>query len=570
MEKRVKQFFNRFLPITEWLPAYRHQWLPRDIIAGLTSWALLVPGALAVAVIAGVPVQYGLYAAPLALVAYAIFGTSRQLLVGPSSTVAAMSAAVVTPLVLDGGPERHLALTIALALVVGVFLVAGGIARFGFIARFFAKPVLDGFITGLALFIAVGQLGKLFGVEASGSNTIAQVIDLFRQAGAWSWTTLAVGASCLLLLFVFSEFTPKLVPGALIVMILALVLATVLSLGDHGVKLVGNLPKGFPTWSLKGITLEDIRQLIPGALGLVVVAYAESIAVAKSYAEKYKYKVDPNQEMIAYGMANLGAGIFQGYAVNGSLSKTAANDEAGAKTPLALVISAVFTLFTILFLTPLFRNLPYAVLAAVVIQAVSGAIRVKPFKRYFKVMKADFVLSIAAFLGVLLLGILEGILIGIVLSLAAFIHRTSSPRSAVLGVDKSGIRFANLDEHEGYKRPLGDVIIYRFDAPLIFANIDVFIEEIKDLVKGSDPDPKAVIVDCEMMYEVDTTAIDGLVNLRSDLGEDGIELILARVHKPVLDFLEKSGMLKELGEGNTYPKVLDAVNAFRDKYHIDG
>ena len=569
MDSKAKRFIHRHLPITEWLPAYKREWLTGDVIAGLTVWALLVPEALAYADIAGVPVQYGLYAAPLALIAYAMFGTSRRLFVGPSATVAAVSAAVVAPLVLSGGEEKYVALTIVLALLVGVLFIIAGIAKFGFIARFFAKPVLDGFIVGLALFIAVGQLDKIFGVKASGGNTITKLIDIFRQAGHWSWTTIAVGGGCLLLLFVFHQFTPR-VPGALVVMILAIGLATVLALGDHGVHLVGEIPSGLPTWSLKGLSIEEVFKLVPGALGLLVVAFAQSVAVAKSYASKYKYKVDVNQEMIAYGMANLGAGIFQGFAVNGSLSKTAANDDSGGNTPMALIVCSVLTLLTMLFLASLFKNLPETALAAVVIHAVAGVIGLKSFKRYYRVMKQDFALALAAFLGVLLLGILEGIVIGIMLSLVAFILRTSRPHSAVLGVDSSGIRFAELDEHPGYEKPLGDAVIYRFDAPLIFANVDVFSDEIKELVEETEPRPKAVIIDCEMMYEMDTTAIDGFTDLHSSLSDEGIGVILARVHKPVLDFMRISGALEIVGEENVYPKVLDAVTAFRERYQEDG
>jgi len=505
---------------------------------------------------------------PLALVAYAVFGTSRRLFVGPSSTVAAVSAAVVAPLVLNGGEEKYVALTIALALLVGVLFILAGIARFGFIARFFAKPVLDGFIIGLALFIAVGQLDKIFGVKASGGNTIAKFIDVFRQAGQWSWLTIAVGSGCLLLLFAFHRFTPR-VPGALVVMMLAIVIAFLFALGDQGVHLVGEIPSGLPTWSLKGVSIEEVFNLLPGALGLLVVAFAQSMAVAKSYASKYKYKIDVNQEMIAYGAANLGAGIFQGFAVNGSLSKTAANDDAGGKTPMVLIACSVLTLLTMLFLASLFRDLPEATLAAVVIHAVAGVIGLNSFKRYYRVKKADFVLALGALLGVLLLGILEGIIIGIVLSLIAFINRTSRPHSAVLGVDSSGTRYADVREHPDYRLPVSDVILYRFDAPLIFANVDVFSDEIKELVEEAEPSPKAVIIDCEMMYEMDTTATDGFTDLYLSLSDEGIEVLLARVHKPVLEFMRRDGAVEVVGEENIFPTVRDAVKAFRERHHED-
>ncbi|MBN2168294.1 MAG: SulP family inorganic anion transporter [Actinobacteria bacterium] len=558
-----EKFYNRYLPITGWFPDYERKWLPRDIVAGFTVWALLVPGALAFAEIAGVPVQYGLYAAPLAMIAYAVFGTSRRLFVGPSSTIAAVSAAVVAPLVLNGDKEKYIAMTIVLALVAGVILIAGGIARLGFLARFFAEPVLDGFIAGLAVFIIIGQLNKMLGVEMSGGNSLTKLIDLFRQFPNWSWITLTVGAGCLLLLFLFSRFAPKVVPGALIVLVLAMFLSTVFSLGEHGVILVGRLPAGLPSWSMKGIGVDELFELLPGAFGLVVVIFAQSIAIAKSYAYKHRTRVDPNQEMISYGMANIGAGIFQGYAVGGSLTKTAVNDEAGARTPLSMITCAVLTILTMLFLTPLFRNLPFAVLAAVVVQAVAGTVNWKVILRYYRINRADFTMAAAAFLGVLLLGILEGILIGILLSIAAFVYRTSKPHSVVLGVDKSGHRFGGLDEHEGYTCPLADAVIYRFDAPLIFANIELFSEEVSKLALESEPRPKAIIIDCELMYEMDTTAVNGFSDLYARLKEEDIGIILARVHTPVKLFLWQSGFLETLGEENVLPKILDAVDAFR-------
>lgn len=559
---------KRYLPITVWLPSYERKWLTGDIVAALTVWALLVPEALAYAGIAGVPVQYGLYAAPFALLAYAVFGSSRHMVFGPSAEGAAVSAAVVAPLVTDGNPDRFLALTITLALLVGVIMVVLGLARMGFLAKFFAEPVLTGFIVGAAIFIAVGQLDKIFGVTAEGANTFAKFADIFRQAGSWSWTTIAVGASCLLLLFLLHRFTPK-IPAALTVLVLAIIISAAIGMVDHGVSIVGEVPSGMPGWSLSGIGLSDIWQLLPGALGLVVLCFAESLATAKVYATKYGYRLDPNLEMISYGAANVGAGLFQGFAVTGSVSKTAANDAAGAKSELAMAFCSILTLLTILFLAGLFEDLPEATLAAVVIHAVARLIRFKEMRRLRRARRVDFVLAISAFFGVLLFGLLEGILIGVLLSLVLFIERASKPHWAVLGVDESGTRYGGLKEHPDYHPIDPGLIVFRFDAPLIFSNADEFSDEIMRLVEEADPQPQAVIVDGEDMFDIDTTAAAKLIELRTGLAAKGIALSLARVHVPTLEAMRREGVLEAVGEDSVFPTVHDAVQAFRDHHTRD-
>ena len=559
---------KRCLPITTWLPSYERKWLTGDLVAALTVWALLVPEALAYAGIAGVPVQYGLYAAPFALLAYAVFGSSRHMVFGPSAEGAAVSAAVVAPLVTDGNPDRFLALTITLALLVGVIMVVLGLARMGFLAKFFAEPVLTGFIVGAAIFIAVGQLDKIFGVTAEGANTFAKFADIFRQAGSWSWTTIAVGASCLLLLFLLHRFTPK-IPAALTVLVLAIIISAAIGMVDHGVSIVGEVPSGMPGWSLQGVGLSDVWQLLPGALGLVVLCFAESLATAKVYATKYGYRLDPNLEMISYGAANVGAGLFQGFAVTGSVSKTAANDAAGAKSELAMVFCSVLTLLTILFLAGLFEDLPEATLAAVVIHAVARLIRFKEMRRLRRARRVDFVLAISAFFGVLLFGLLEGILIGVLLSLVLFIERASKPHWAVLGVDESGTRYGGLKEHPDYHPIDPELIVFRFDAPLIFSNADEFSDEIMRLAEEADPQPQAVIVDGEDMFDIDTTAASKLIELRSGLAAKGIALSLARVHVPTLEAMRREGVVEAVGEENVFPTVHDAVQAFRDHHTRD-
>lgn len=551
---------HRLLPVTEWLPRYQKGWLTGDIAAGLTIWALLVPEALAYAGIAGVPVQYGLYAAPLALLAYAVFGGSRRLVVGPSSTVAIVSASVVAPLAAGGGQDRYIALTIALALIVGVLLIAAGAARMGFIAKFLAKPVLEGFIIGLAFTIAIGQAGKLFGVHTSGDTALQKTISVFSQAGDWQWLPLVVGGACLALLLLLERYVPRL-PAAIVAVVIATLLAYLLDLGGHGLQLVGEIPAGLPSWMLRGVGLEDIYHLLPGALAVAVVGFAESIAVAKEEAARNGYEVDADQEMIANGVANVGAGLFQGFAVNGSLSKSAACETAGGKTPVSSLICAVLTFATMLLLTGLFRYLPEATLAAVVINALRKYFRVDGLMRLYRVRKPDFALSAAALVGVLFFGILPGILIGVLLSLTLLIQRSSSPNSAVLGREPGGTRFADIVENPTYEAIPG-LLIYRFDAPLVFPSAERFAGELRMLAKAAKPRARSVLIDFEVNSDMDTTAADLFRDLVKGFQEQGVRVMLARVHAPVRGFMEKDGLVELLGEENIFARVADAVSAF--------
>lgn len=562
--RRRKSALYRYLPIAEWLPAYRREWLSGDFAGGLTTWALTIPAAMAFAGIAGVPVQYGLYAACLAPLAYAVFGTSRHLNVGPAATVAAISAAAVTPLA-GGDPQRYVTLTVALALMVGVLLLIGGLARLGSVAKFLARPVLDGYIVGTAVFIVVSQLDKLFGVPATGDNTFFLFADVFRRSAEWSWATLAVGAACLLMLYALHGLVPRL-PAALTVMVLSIVFAYLFHLGDHGVSLVGDVPRGLTGLSLTGIGIQDLIKLLPAALGLLVVAFAESLALARVFAARHHYRIDANQEMIALGAANLGSGLLMGFAVDASFSRTAASEQAGGKTEAAFMFCSLLVLMTVIFLTGLFKYLPLATLAAVVIFAVGRLIDVRPFRRLRRVSRMDFALALGALFGVLVFGVLEGVLIGVFLSLAGFVLRSSRPHSAVLGVDYSGTRHGDLAERPDCKPVSPYLIIYRFDAPLIFSNADQFTGEILDLVEETDPRPLALIVDCEMIYEMDTTASDEFSELHRGLAGEGIEVLLARVHAPVLAFIRRDGVTEMVGEDNIFHTVRDAVAAFKERH----
>ena len=551
---------SRFVPIAAWLPRYDRSWLRWDVVAGLTVWAIVVPESIAYAVIAGVPVEYGLYAVPLALLGYVVFGGCRQLFVGPSATVASVSAVVIGDAAGSSpSASQAVVLSAALALMVGVIYVLLGLARMGFVARFFAKPVLDGFIVGLGLFIAVGQLPHLVGIEKPEGNTVHIFVTTLRDIGSWEWTTVAVGIVSLAALFAFARFAPK-APGALIVVAASIIAVRAFDLTSHGVQIVGEVPTGFHFASWSEISWDQLRDLLPGALAVILVGFAQSIATAKAYGAKNGYRVDANQELIGYGAANIGAGVLQGFTVTGSLSKSAAAEEAGGKSPVLLAITSALTVVTILFLAGLFRNLAEATLAAVVIHAVSGMIDFPKLARLWRTHRDEFVLAAGALLGVIVFDILPGVVIGVALSFALLIRRLDHPYVALLGRSRDGTRFEDLTAHEDATAVPG-ALIYRFESPLVFANAEIFSDGVLGAVAEADPAPEAVILDFESVPDIDSTGDDALIELQGTLQDQHIRLLVVRAMSDVRELMSRDGAMDAIGADNVYPTVREAVTS---------
>ena len=500
----------RLLP--PWLRHYDRAWLAADVTAGLTVWALMVPQALAYAGIAGVPVQNGLYVMPLAVVGYLLLGSSRHLYVGPSATVATLSASTVAIVATAStGSAEYIALTVALTLMVGVIYIVGGLARMGFIARFFARPVLEGFIVGLGLYIAIGQLPKVVGIAKPSGDTLSVLWNTITDVGSWQWTTVAVGIVALVALFAFARFAPKL-PGVIIVVVVAILASAALDLQHHGVAIVGDVPTGFHFVSLSDVSTHDLTEMLPGALAIVIVGLAQSLAIAKSYAAKYHYPVDANREMLGYGAANIGAGALQGFTVTGGLSASGAAERVGAKSPAAFLVSALMALLTILFLAGLFADLPEPVLGAIVIWAVSGMIKPARLTQYWHAQSLEFWAALGALLGVLAINILPGVAIGVGLSFILLIHTIDHPHIASLGRSPDGSRYSDLEDDTEEGTPVPGVLIHRFEAELIFANADIFQDDLLARVREAEPPPRAVVLDFEAVSQIDVT---GAQTLRS-------------------------------------------------------
>jgi SulP family sulfate permease len=527
-----------------WWKAYQPKWLRGDVIAGLTVWAVLVPESLAYAAIAGVPPVVGLYAAVPALVLYAFIGSSRHLIVGPMSATAALSAGIVATYA-QANSSQYVALTTALALATGVAGLIAGLLRLGFLASFISEPVLKGFIVGLALTIIAGQLPKLFGVSKGEGDFFQQMWHLFGQLGKTSWLTLLIGVICLAIVLGLRRVLP-LVPGSLVAVGIGIVAVAVFGLAEHGVKIVGHIDAGLPALGLPDAPASSYLQLAGPAIGVLLVGFAEGLGAAKTYAAKQGYQIDANRELMGLGAANLGAGFASGMVVNGSLSKTAVNGGAGAKSPLSGLVVAVLTVITLLFLTGLFEQLPEATLAAVVIAAVIELVDVAALKRlygvysrrlagiYGKATRADFAAAIGAMLGVLIFDTLPGLVIGIGLSLLLLLYRSSRPNVATLG--KLGESWVDLARHPEAVVSK-DVAVLRVESGLYFANAD----HVREAITKAGGPARAVVLDGETMPFIDVSAAQMLAEVAELLRRDNTSLYLTRDIGQVRDVLRRSG-----------------------------
>lgn len=548
------------------LAGYRRRWLRPDLVAGLTVWAVLVPESLAYATIAGVSPVVGLYAAVPALVLYAALGSSRHLVVGPMSATAALSAGIVGTFV-AAGDDRYVALTIALALVTGVIGVVAGLARLGFLASFISEPVLKGFIIGLALSIVAGQLPKLFGIPGGDGDFFAKLWHLITSLGETSGITLAVGTLSLVVVLGLRRWLP-LVPGSLVAVLLGIVAVAVLDLDRHGVDIVGPIRSGLPAFGLPGgLVWDDYLALVGPAAGVLLVGFAEGLAAAKTYAAQAGYDIDANRELTGLGVANLGAGLCSGMVVNGSLSKTAVNGSAGARSQISGLTVAVLTVVTLLFLTGLFEQLPEATLAAIVIAAVIDLVDIPALRRLYRVWterlggiygpaaRADFLAAIAAMLGVLVFDTLPGLVIGIAVSMTLLLYRASRPHVTRLvrtpDTDRPGL-WVDADRHPDL-RPEDGILVIRVESGLFFANAD----HIRDCVRAlAATHPDAVVLDGESSPFIDVTAAGMLDQLTRELAAGGVRLYLARDIGQVRDVLHHTGD----GSGlRVYPDVDAAV-----------
>lgn len=507
---------------------------------------------MAYASIAGMPPEAGLYAASVPLLLYALFGSSRRITVGPSAAVAALSLTTVAGFA-QVGSEEFVALTILLTLMVGVILVLGGLAKLGVIADFLSEPVLKGFIVGVALTIALGQLGKIFGVEVEGEGFFAELVDLIRNLPETHTETLILGAACLAALYLLERWIPR-IPAALVVVVASILAVKGFDLAAAGVHVAGEIPAGLPSLAVPTLNLTTVSALVPGAIGIAIVVYGESMALSKTFSSKHHERVDPNQEMVALGAANAAGGFFGAFVTTASNSRTAAADGAGQETQVSSLMVVLLVGVTLLFLTGLFADLPEAALGAIVVHAVAGSIRVRPISRLRSRNRVDFWAAVATLVGVLVLDVLAGLMVGVLVSLAGLMSRAVRPRITWLLWDQETNRL--VDREEVDEREKAEVSVVRFGAELFFANAGTLRDAVVDEIAGADL--KAVVLDAEAVTQVDTTAADELLKLDDELARSGVLLVFARLQPQVREAIESEGL--DL-QDRDYARVADALSA---------
>ena len=556
------------LPGIRALANYRLSWLRSDVVAGIVLTTLLVPQGMAYAELAGLPAITGLYTSILCLIGYALFGPSRILVLGPDSSLGPMIAATILPIVGSGGnPEHAIALASMMALIVGAFMILAGIAKLGFIADLLSKPTQIGYMNGLALTILIGQLPKLFGFSTDANGLIHEAHAFIHgvAAGETVGAAVAIGLVSLAVILALGRWLPR-VPGVLVAVVVGIVAASAFDLGAHGVSLVGTLPKGFPPLTVPN-PVSDLPLLVAGALGIVLVALADTISTASAFAARTGQEVDGDGEMIGIGAANIAAGFFQGFPVSTSGSRTAVAEQAGAKTQVTGVVGAALIVLMLVLVPGLLKNLPNPTLAAVVIAASLSLADIPGVVRLWRQRRIECLLSLAAFLGVALLGVLEGIAVAVGLSILNVFRRAWRPYQTTLG------RVPGLaGQHDRQLHPdaeeLPGLVIFRFDAPLFFANARTFRDQVRTLA-GADPRPSWIVIAAEPITDVDTTAADMLGDLDEELNARGTSLVFAELKDPVREKLERYELIGPLDPDHFFPTLDGALQAFRQKSGAD-
>ncbi len=553
---------RRFLPVLEWLPTYKKNDLPRDIIAGLTVGIVIIPQAMAYAMLAGLPAQYGLYAALVPLLIYLVLGTSRQLAIGPVALDSLLVALGLGALFANE-LEAYIAGAIVLALMVGLIQLLLGLFRMGFLVNFLSKPVISGFTSAAAIIIIFSQLKHLLGVTMEGSTKFHELfLNVINKLPESNLYNFVIGGAAILLLVVIKRLSRR-IPGILIVVVLGILAVFAFNLEGLGISVVGAIPEGLPAFKIPEISLDLLIKLWPIALTLALVGYLEAISISKSIADKNdKDTIDANQELVALGTANIAGSFFQSYPVTGGFSRSAVNYESGAQTNLSALFSVAMVVITLLFLTPLFYFLPKAILASIIIVAVFGLIDLRYARDLWIHRKDEFAVLALTFLLTLLLGITQGILIGILFALLLMVYRTSKPHIAILGNIRGSDYYKNVDRFDDRVIVREDLLILRFDAQLYFGNANYFKKQLFKFVARKGKGLKGVILNAEAINYIDATAANMLIKLIKEIHEKEMIFCIAGAIGPTRDIIYNSGIIEELGQEFLFVETKEAVAYF--------
>jgi len=566
-----KSVLDRYIPITDWLRDYRTPHLKRDIRAGLTVGILLIPQSMAYALLAGLPPVYGLYASIVPLAIYAVFGTSRQLGIGPVAIVSILVASGIGTIA-EPGSTRYIELVLATAFLVGATQFLMGVFRLGFLMNFLSKPVLSGFTSAAAFIIGFSQLGNLLGVDLQRSKFITAILsEALSRLGEAHWPTMLIGLGCILFIVLVKRWKPRL-PAQLIAVILSIGAVSLFDLNEMGVDIVGDVSAGYPKPAFPSLSGIPWWKIAPTVLAVAFLGFTQSIALAKAMVRRHPdYKVDSNQELFSIGLANMVGSVFHAYPVAGSFSRTAVNDQNRAKTSISLLVSATLVLCTVLFLTPLIHYLPQAALAAIIMTAVPGLVELNEARFLWEVRKRDFTIMMVTFAATIALGILEGIGIGVLISLGIVIHSSSYPNIVMLGRLPDTDHYRDLERHpEGLTQT--NTIIIRIDASLYFANVPYMKEKLEELEAESGKNLNQVIIEAIGINDVDSSALHALREVVDEYNSRGIDVMFTGVKGPVRDMFERSGLDDIIGPEHFYLDITHAVDSLEreteEKSHL--
>ena len=549
---------ERALPVSRQLPGYRMGTAGRDLLAGVTVAALGVPAGMAYAEVAGLSPVQGLYALLLPALAYALLGSSRQLVVGPEGSISALVAVSVLPLA-AAGSARAAELAAMLALLVGGCYLIALVLRLGWLSDYFSRPVLVGYMHGVVVVLIIGQLGKLLGISISATDPIPQLVEVVKEIGYASLTTIAVSAVALAVLLPLRSIAPRF-PAALVVVMAGIALSAWLNLDQHGVAVVGHIPRGLPSFGFPTPGVKQVFDLVPAALGLFLVSFADGILIARSFAQRHGDRIGVDQELRAMAVASASAGVSQAFPVGASGSRTAVNESTGARSQLAAVIAALTVVGILLFLTGPIAHLPKAVLGAVIVSAALGLVDIRAWRDLAVSDRVEVAIAAVTFIGVVITGVLEAVVFAVGLTILDVVRRSARPGDAVLGFDAVLGRFADVAEHPG-ARVVPGVVVYRLDDRLFFANARYVMSRMREAVRGAPTTTHWLVLDAEGINQIDTTGVDALGELVDELRTDGVTLVIARMHAALKNHLDDTGLTEQVGAERFYPTVPAAVQA---------
>lgn len=552
-------FLSRWLPGLANLLHYRREWFHADLQAGLSVAAIQIPIAIAYAQIVGLPPQYGLYACVLPMMVYALVGSSRQLMVGPDAATCAMIGGAVAPLAM-GDPQRIAELSVIVTVLVGVMLIAAGVARAGFIASFFSRPILIGYLNGIGLSLLAGQLSKVVGFKIEGDGFILSLINFFQRLGEIHWLTLAIGLAGLGLLIWLPRRYPRL-PAALVTVVVFTALAGLFGLDRFGVAILGPVPAGIPELAWPQSSLAETKSLLRAALGIATISFCSAMLTARSFAARHGYAINANHEFLALGVSNLAAGISQGFAISGADSRTAVNDMVGGKSQLVGIIAALVIALILLFFTAPMAWIPQAALGAVLLMAGWGLIDVKSLKTIRKLSRFEFWLCLLTTVGVLGLGVLPGIVFAVTLAILRLLYSIYQPTDAVLGWVPGIEGQVDVRQHKD-ARTVPGLLVYRFDDAILFFNADYFKMRLLEAVQNVEK-TQVVLFDAEAVTSIDVSGIAALREVRDTLAAQGIHFAIARARGTFLRMLVRSGMAREMEEKLLFGSVRAGIRAYR-------